>query len=227
MPLKVQQTGTQREPVPAGNYFAVCIGVYDIGTQPSGNPQYPDRAQVVLQFELHKKKGVCRDKEGRALLMSAFMAQSFGKSNSGVKSKLRQCVEGITGKTFSDEEAKEGYPLDELVGVGCRIKVAHETTDGGGTRDFIETFMPLDEDDPEIEPESNALVYDMVDAAKPAPIPDGVPEWIEKKIKASAEWLAAYGKADAPAQRKQAAGQKAGKASKPAAADDDGDDIPF
>ena len=48
----VSDSGGERFVVPEGAHEAVCVGVVDIGTQKSLNPQYRDKRQVVLLFRL-------------------------------------------------------------------------------------------------------------------------------------------------------------------------------
>lgn len=227
MAITATSKGEAREFVPEGNYFGVCVGVFDLGTQPS--EKYSPTHKVILQFELHKKKGVCRDRNNKPLLISGFFPLSFGKRKDGTKAKLRQAVEGILGRSFSDAEAKEGYDITELIDRACRLKVAHERDEKGNTTfDFIETFMPLDDDDPEIRPESDGVVYELDPASE---IPDSVPEWIRKQVHKSEEWTKAHGKAGAPAANggrpTRSGGQAKAAVGAAAGADDDDDETPF
>jgi hypothetical protein len=206
MAIVAQSKGEAREPVAAGNYFGVCVGVYDLGTQTGG--KFGPKHQVVLQFELHKKKGVCRDKAGNVLLISKFYGLSFHE-----KSDLRKDVQKILGRSFTDAEAKQGYDVTQLIDVGCRLVVAHEPKEDGSIRDKIDGFMPLDEDDPHQETISNSVVYEPDPAHE---IPDAVPEWIRKKVMTSEEWVNSSSKPASPPN---------GKARPPA--NDDDDDIKF
>lgn len=184
MGIVARQSGEVREPVPAGNYFGVCVGVYDLGTQPGG--QYGPRHQVVLQFELHKKKGVCRNKEGKPLTISNFYSLSFGE-----KANLRIDVQKILGRSFTDEEAKQGYDVTQLIDRACRLTIEHSKKEDGSTRDQIGAFMPLDEDDPKVTPETDGIVYELNVGED---VSSAVPEWIRKRIEQSAEWVKAHGK---------------------------------
>lgn len=221
MAIVAKQSGETREPVPAGNYFGVIVGVYDIGTQEGG--KFGPKHQIVVQFELHKKKGVCRDKEGQPLRISKFYALAFGE-----KSALRPDVERILGRKFTEEEAKEGYDVTQLLEKTCRLVVTHDKKDDGSVRDQIDQITSLDEDDPEITPESDSVVYEL-DPERG--FDDTVPEWIQKMAQRSAEWQKANGKAPArssPAKAAVGAGKPAGKG-KPGRepGEDDDDDNPF
>lgn len=230
MAIVAKSTGQARELVPAGKYYGVVVGVYDIGTQPS--EQYDPTHKVILQFELHKKKsGLCRDKEGRPLVFSGFYPLAFGKRKNGEKSKLRQAVESILGRAFTDDEAKVGYDIGKLLEKVCGLVIVHDTN-GGTTYDTIQSIVALDEEDtPKLASESNVVLYELDPAEE---ISTDVPEWIVKMIKKSAEWVKAHGKDDGskrpakPAKAKATAGAGKGKpAGDDDEDDDDDDDIPF
>ena len=228
--MPVAKSGADFAPVPAGNYFAVVVGCFDIGTQPGG--QYGPKHKVILQFELHKKKGVVRDQQGDPVVTSAFYTLAFSD-----KSPLRHHSEAILGRKFTKEEAKEGYDVADLLDRACRVTIIHEEK-GDRIRDSISAIMTLDEDDPEIRPESDSVLYDLNPSK---PIPSNVPEWVQKFILASVE----FKDAEKPAARasrtevKKPSKNGHSRATKPAATavaedDDDAsddnqgeDDIPF
>lgn len=219
MGLVVKQTTTS---TPDGNYFSVLVGVYDIGTQPSD--KFEPSHQVILQWELHNKKGVILTKEGNRLLHSQYFSLAFGVNRqTKEKSKLRQAVEGMSGRAFTESEAKQGFDLFELVGIGSRLRI----TDGR-----LASISPLDEDDKPPLTESDEVAYEL-DPAKQ--IPASVPPWIVKLIKKSQEWTKVHGSGEdddagngKPARKPVA--QKAAKAQQVpvgANADDDDDDPAF
>jgi hypothetical protein len=181
MPI-AKQSGESRKPVKPGNYFGVVVGVYDIGTQESG--EYGPKHQVILQFELHNKKGVCLGENGQPQLISRFDNLSFDD-----RSNLRHDTEAILNKTFSEEEAKSGYDVSKLLDCGCRLVIRNEPSKNAPDRiiDYIHNISPLDDDDPELTPQSSAVSYDLDPGA---PFPEDVPEWIVNKVKQSSEWRA-------------------------------------
>jgi len=79
--------------------------------------------------------------------------------------------------------------------------------------------MPLDEDDPELEPASNSIVYDL---APGQPISSDVPEWIQNQIMRCQEWQEAT---KAPARSAARPGKPAPPPESEAAEDED-DDTP-
>jgi len=238
--MPVAKSGGSRELVPAGNYFAVVVGCFDLGTQPGG--QYGPKHQVLLQYELHKKKGVVRNADGDPILMAVWYGLTFGE-----KATLRKHAQAILGRAFSQDEAKHGYDVADLLDRACRVVVSHYES-GGEMRDGIDTVMPLDEDDPTPEPVSSASCYDLIPGK---PIPSTVPEWIQKQILRSQEFRGVRSGAPEPAGTDRAAGRRGetgspapgrqaqavngngrrpSRAAATAVADDDGDnndDIPF
>ena len=223
MAITAKSGGEARQLAPEGNYFGICTGVYDLGTQPS--QKYEPTHKVLLEFELHKKKGPAVDKENRPLRVTGFYPLAFGKRKNGEKAKLRQAVESILGRTFTDEEAKSGYDVTQLAEVCCRLRVTHDSGEDGGNKYEVLSFQPLDEDDPEPKTEANITVYELDPQQE---IPSEVPDWIKKMIRKSAEWVKVHGQPrDDDNGKKPAAknGSGNGKGTKPA--DDDDDSIPF
>jgi hypothetical protein len=200
MGLVVKQTNAQ---TPDGKYFAKLIGVYDIGTQPSD--RYDPNHQVILQWELHNKKGVIKSSDGKPLNHSQFFTLAFGINRQNKqKAKLRELVENMLGRAFTDDEAKQGYDLFELVGMSSVIKILEGK---------ITAISETDEDDPELETEQNEVCYQLDPEEE---IPSEVPDWIAKRIRKSHEWVAVHGEEDeesTPRQKKAAVLKGSGKSS--------------
>jgi hypothetical protein len=171
--------GEPRELVPAGNYLGVICGVYDLGTQSGG--QYGPKPQILVQWELHKRRGPARDAKSNILTISNFYTLSFGD-----KANLRKDVEAMLGKTFSEEEAKAGYDIEDLLGKACRLQIVHEPKQGGGTRDQIGAIMALDDDDDAPRGELSEAYFEIKEGDRT--IPETVPEWIKKLIHRSKEF---------------------------------------
>jgi hypothetical protein len=210
--IVAQSRGEARAPVPAGSYFGVVVGVFDIGTQEGG--KFGPKHQVVIQFELHKRKGICRSEDGKILTISKFYNLAFSD-----KADLRKDVERILGRKFTPEEAKTGYDVSDLIDKGCRIVVTHEKKDDGSIRDQIESVAPLDtEDDPKIEAQSDGIVYELEPSKA---FVESIPQWIQKLAQKSQEWQA---KGGSPSSNGSA---KASNGSRKREPGDDDDDQPF
>lgn len=205
MAIKAKQNGEVRKPVPAGNYLAVIVGIYDVGTQDGS--QYGPKRQVIIQFELHGKKGPRLNEEGKPLLMSNFYNLAFGE-----KAGLRKDVEAILNRSFTEEEAREGYDVTQLIDVSCRLTVQHQKRKNGeGVVDFISSVTCLDEDDPTPEPQTSTCVYELEMGDR---WPEGMPEWVQRKVQKCHEWADLPKSGGRPAARagngKQAAGRTIG-----------------
>ncbi len=140
--------GPVREVPPAGNYLAVCNGVYMLGTQPGYQGQQA-RHQVMLSFELHKRRGPCLDTQGRVFETSDIM-----NFTANIKSTLIDVAGALRGKPFTEADLDEvkqqgGLDVEELLGQACRITLAHKPKPDGSVRDTISSYAPLDKDDDE------------------------------------------------------------------------------
>lgn len=177
MGLKAKDTGggEPRELVPAGNYIGRICGVYDIGTQAGG--MYDPKHQIVVTWELHRRKGPARNGTGAVLTISKFYTLSFHE-----KATLRKDVESLLGQSFDDGSE---FDVESLVGLSCRVQVVHQKKANGDPRDAIGALMPLDEDDPTPKPELDDVYFEIrPDHA----IPDNVPKWVQQKVSESLEY---------------------------------------
>jgi hypothetical protein len=188
--------GEPRELVPAGGYFAVVCGVYDIGTQAGG--MYGPKRQFVVTWELHKKSGPATDSQGRALTISNFYTLAFSE-----KANLRHDVESMLGITFSEATVRDGFDIETLLSVPCRLRVVHGKKADGSPRDEIGSLMPLDEDDPKVQPALDHHYFEIRPGERE--IPDWVPKWVANKIAESQEFGAAPRRPAAPARPAMAA----------------------
>jgi hypothetical protein len=146
MGLKAPVTGTEtREIPPEGNYLAVCNGVYMLGTQPGFNDGDP-HVQVMLTFELHKRRGPVIDSAGKPMETSAIMNHVFS-----IKSTLCQYAGALRGKDYTEGELKVikkdgGFDPETLLGLSCRLSITHKKT-GDKTRDKVDSVSRLDPED--------------------------------------------------------------------------------
>ncbi len=137
--------GAPREIPPEGNYLAVCNGVYMLGTQPGyqgGDPHL----QLLLSFELHKRKGPVRDSQERVFTADTIMNFTFN-----IKSTLVKYAGALRGKAYEEDEmeaikAAGGFDAETLLGLPCRLAIKHEKS-GEKIRDKIESVSRLDPDD--------------------------------------------------------------------------------
>jgi len=98
------------QPAPEGTHMCICIGVIDLGTQPS---QWGPRRQVAISFELIDL-GLS---ESRPFVISRVFTNSLHE-----KSSLRAILESWIG---SQAIAREDFSLAEIVGKPAMITVIH------------------------------------------------------------------------------------------------------
>lgn len=146
--------GGEREMVPAGSYLGICNGVYLLGTQPGFNGESP-KQQVMLSFELHKRRGPAKDSAGRIMEASAIM--SF---TANIKSTLIEKFAGpLRGKPYTEGELEAvkkqgGFDVESLLGLPCKLEVVHTPNMAGKVKDKIKTVSAIDKEDdvvPEME----------------------------------------------------------------------------
>lgn len=166
-PVTGSGDGPPREVPPEGNYLAVCNGVYMLGTQP-GYENGEAREQVMLTFELHKRKGPVRDSQDRVFEASAIMTNTFN-----IKSTLVEYAGALRGPAYDEEELEKlkeagGFDVETLLGLPCRITIKHtKKADGKTTRDKIASVSRLDpEDDVPPKGETDEVYWDWTTGAE-------------------------------------------------------------
>lgn len=171
MGLKAPVTGNgeanPRELPPEGNYLALCNGVYMLGTQP-GYQGGEARQQVMLSFELHKRKGPAKDSQGRVLETNAIMNHT-----ANIKSTLIEYAGALRGRSFTEEELEQlkdegGFDSENLLSLPCRLEIEHAKKPNGDTKDKIKTISKLDpEDDTPPKPETDHVYWDWTKPGDP------------------------------------------------------------
>ena len=150
----------ERELPPAGNYLAVCNGVYMLGTQPGYEGQ-DAKMQVMLSFELHKRKGPARDSENR--VMEATRIMSF---TTNIKSTLVEYAGALRGQPYSEDEVKGlartgGIDPEDFLGKPCSLTIVHKKNLKGVVKDQIKSISSIDpEDDVPPTPETDEVYWD-------------------------------------------------------------------
>jgi hypothetical protein len=159
-PVTGSGDGPPRELPPPGSYLAVCNGAYMLGTQP-GYQGGEAKLQLMLSFELHKRKGPMRDSQGRVMEATAIMNHT-----ANIKSTLIDYAGALRGRSYTEDELKTvsaegGFDPEELLGLSCRLEIEHVKKLDGGIRDKIATIGKLDpEDDVPPTPETDEVYWD-------------------------------------------------------------------
>jgi len=145
-PVTGSGDGTPRELPPPGNYLAVCNGVYMLGTQP-GYQNNPAKPQLMLSFQLHKRKGPATDSQGRVFEASAIM-----NFTANVKSTLIDYAGSLRGREYTEAELEliqrdGGLDCEDLIGLGCRLVIKHKKKLDGSDKEVIDSVARLDPED--------------------------------------------------------------------------------
>ena len=129
MPLLAKNRGGEDfAPVTPGMKQGVCYLVADIGTQPSNNPQFKPRRQVVIGWELTAEPKIEVVKDGKKVLMPRVLSRTYGLSLSN-KSALKPMLESWRGRPFTPHEL-EGFDLQKILGVNALLNIINEMKDG-------------------------------------------------------------------------------------------------
>ncbi len=148
MGMKAPVTGSGDrawENPPAGSYLGACNGVYMLGTQPGYNGGDAS-LQVMLSFQLFKRKGPVKDSGDRIFEMSRIM-----NFTANIKSTLIDYAGAMRGIPYTEEELAKlqlegGFDAETLVGLSCKLNVVHEKK-GEGVKAKIKSVAPLDPED--------------------------------------------------------------------------------
>lgn len=169
-------------PIPAGQYLAVCVGVFDLGEQYSEKFKnyFP---KLMITFDIPAVTIEVEGKQEPRQLSREFTIS--GKNNS----KLRAFISSWNGTQYSDEAFGEFDPLTQI-GKPAMINVLLNET---GEYANIDTIMPLFPGLPTPTTTTQLKVWDM-DAWDDKAFEE-LPGWVQEKIKKSSQ----YQKEHAPA----------------------------
>lgn len=159
-------------PIEPGVYPAICVGVYDIGTQDGG--QYGPKHQVIISFELpDERMAFERDGQQREgpRMISKFYTLSLNE-----RANLRRELEAWRGRPFSAAEL-EGFDLIKLLGVNCMLGIIINKNN----KNKINSINPARE---KRTSENEPQYFSFEDRT---PLPDG-PEWLVKIITSAKEY---------------------------------------
>lgn len=162
-------------PVPAGQYLAVCVGVYDLGEQYSEKfKNYSPK--LMISFDI---PSVTIEVEGK--MEPRQLSREFTITTKN-NSKLREFISSWNGVQYSDEAFGEFDPLTQ-VGKPAMINVLLNET---GEYANINTIMPLFPGLPAPTTTTPLRVWDM-DKWDDKAFED-LPAWVQEKIKKSSQY---------------------------------------
>lgn len=139
MPLKAPASNKEFEIVPAGNHVARLYRIIHIGTiKGDYMGQEKDVDTIMLGFELPDEKRVFKEGEPE----KPFAVSGEYTLSMGPKANLRKLVDGMIGRSLTDEEADD-FDILTLIGTPCLLNVIHKTSQAGKQYAKIQAATPL------------------------------------------------------------------------------------
>ena len=183
MGLIARETGGSKyPPVEQGLHHAICYATYDLGTH-FDDKWNKSAHKIVIIFELPEER-IDIEKNGESLNLPRAISKKYTLSLHE-KSKLRKDLESWRGRVFTQEEL-EGFDVSKLLGVNCMVQVLHSTVDGK-TYANITAITSLPKGFEKRNAENPLAYFSLEEDGKE--LPDSMPEWIQKIIKESDEWV--------------------------------------
>lgn len=164
------------ELIEAGNHHGVCVAVIDLGTQYNETFK-KEQPKVMITWELPDFP--LEDVSGFRLISKEYTASL------GEKANLYADLISWRGHDFTPQEL-EGFNIKNVLGANCLVNVVH-TTKGNKTYANVSAVAKLPKG-MTAKKATFQLLYDMDEGI--TPIPEGVPDWIQEKIKKSREYMA-------------------------------------
>lgn len=172
MGINVKSKGGNYTPAPADVHNAVCVGVYDLGTQ---NGNFGPKRQLCLVWELD-----CKKDDGKNFVVSRRYGLSLHP-----KAEFRKLLESWSGRKVTQAEEENGFDAAKLLGQPCALQIIHNESNGS-TYANVGSVTKLMKGMAAMKPTTPKASYSFDDDGKN--IPKDVPEWIQKIIKESQEW---------------------------------------
>ena len=174
--MKIKDRAKPKVPtVEPGVYFAVCIGVIDLGEQYSEKfKNYSNRVQFV--WELPSETIEVDGKQEPKQLSKEFAIAT--KKNSG----LRTFISSWNSKAYTDEEFQE-VELFEQIGRACQLNVVLNDT---GEYANVDNIMPIPKGIPAPISSTRPIMWDMDNWDEE--VFKSLPEWVQEKIKKSTQY---------------------------------------
>jgi hypothetical protein len=148
------------------SYTAVCVDIVDCGEQHSekfNNWQH----KCAIIFQLDEKN----PETGKRFELAERFSVTMGE-----KANLRKFLGQWRGKTYTNDEAKAGAPLEKLVGVNALVQVGHNTSQATGkVYANIVSIMRLPASMQKIAPENYERAEYWLEVKKKARQPEAIP----------------------------------------------------
>jgi hypothetical protein len=172
MAIMARNSGGNYTPPPADTYPAVCVGVFDLGTQETA---FGAKRQVRIMWEID-----CDKSDGSHHTVSQTYTPSLN-----VKANFRKLIESWLGRKLSDDEVKNGYDVGKLLGQPCQLQVLHNESNGK-TYANVGAVMKLAKGMQPLVPLNKPVLYSWDDHGRK--MPNAMPEFIKRQVEQSLEW---------------------------------------
>jgi len=155
--------GQTYELCPTGQFPAVLVDVIDLGEKETpflhekgpkqGQKKWSHQVKLIWQIAAEEED---EDGEWVASTRDDGLMHRVGKYYTlslNEKANLRKDLDTWRGKAFTDDELSQGFDLEKLIGIQCRLVVGRRKTKAGDERVDIQAVLPKDRRDPAIEPD--------------------------------------------------------------------------
>lgn len=136
--MRAKGTTEEYELPPAGVTPAVCCDVVDLGLQET--PWGP-KPKVRLIWQIPEP-----DSKGRRHTAAKLYTLSLHE-----KANLSKDLESWRGRKFTEQERKDGFELENIVGVSCLLNIQHNVRSDGKEFANIVAIMPLSKGMPQLD----------------------------------------------------------------------------
>ena len=177
-----QSEGGERILAPEGNHLAICTKMIHIGTQQEeyqGKTKQQDK--IFLYFELCHEKAIFKEENGE----ENFMVSKEYTFVFADKSNLLRDINNWRGKPLNEDEIK-AFDIHVLLSKPCMVQIAHKVSGAGNPYTQITNISALPKG-MAVPDRVNDIFHFSVndwDAMKF----ETIPNFIQEKIKASAEY---------------------------------------
>ena len=193
--------GTDFKPVPAGVYYAVCCGVFDLGTQRSVfNGKEKWQRKVKLRFEIPTVR-VMYEKDGVQINGSAIINSYPYTLSYDSRANLRRDLDAWRGVPFATDEEAKAFDIAHLLGAQAQIQVTH-TIKEDKVYANITTMMAMPHGQQVGGAECPLIYYNLEEHG--FNFPEGTPESIKEKVYLSKEYQEMQRGLQQPAQQQAA-----------------------
>lgn len=186
--VKENGNGPSVPPIEPGMYHAICVAVYDLGTQKGGDFGKGVKMQrkAYLEWEIPDER-IDLEIDGKTVNVPRKQRQKYTLSLNE-KATLRKHLDAWRGRPFTKEEL-DGFDILKLIGANCYLNIIHEQAKDGSGKVYanIASIAPLMKRDTKRAPESKTAFFSFDDGALPG---DDTPEWIRKIMAGSPEYQA-------------------------------------